>query len=190
MAFAWMGFVFHAYLRGNLLGVDNRAAWLYYMAPLPIDRIIRAKNSSLSALQLVMVAAVLLPAVLRRTPGMTTPIDWAGVLSFALCGVLLGEILGSVYSVLHPQPIDRSSMYSGGTTPGALLVPLIQTISLAVLVFLGALARHSLGALPSLILFALAPATLWIIRGAVLRNWVRKRMLNRREAILRKLMGT
>jgi len=190
MAFSWMCFVFHAYLRGNLLGVDNRAVWFYYVSPLPIDTVIRAKNSSLSGLQLVMVGAVLLPALLRRTPGMTTPIEWAGVISFALCGAVLGEILGSVFSVLHPQPIDRSSMYSGGTTPGALLVPLIQTISLAILVLLGALARYSLGTLPTFILFALAPVSLWVIRAAVLRGWVRQRMWRRRESIMRKLMGS
>jgi hypothetical protein len=190
LAFCWMFLIFHAYLRGNLLGVDNRAAWLYYMVPVPPDAIVSAKNSTLTVVQLCMMGAALLPAVLRLTPGMTTVLEWVSVLSFACCGVLVGEIFGSVFSVLYPRPIDRSSMYSGGTTPGALLVPLIQTVILTLLVVAGALARRFLATFPTIALFLLAPVSLWAFRSAVLRLWVRRRMLRQKSAILRKLMSS
>jgi hypothetical protein len=190
MAFCWMFLIFHAYLRGNLLGVDNRAVWLYYMLPVPPDAIISAKNSTLTVVQLCMIGAALLPAALGLTTGMTTVLEWVSVLSFACCGVLLGEIFGSVFSVLYPRPIDRSSMYSGGTTPGALLVPLIQSVTLIILVVAGALAGRFLATFPTIVLFVLAPASLWALRSAVLRVWVRRRMLRQKSAILRKLMSS
>ena len=105
---------------------------------------------------------VLLSPVLRETQGMTTPIDWIGILSFACCGVLLGEIFGSYFSVLHPEPIERSSLYSGGTTPGAFLVPVLQTVILAVLIVPGASARRNLGDVPAGILFVSVPVVLLV----------------------------
>ena len=188
--FCWMVLIFHSYLRGNLLGVDNQAAWVYYRLPIRIDDAIRAKNSALSFVQMVMVGGVLLSPVLRETQGMMTPIDWIGILSFACCGILLGEIFGSYFSVLHPEPIERSSLYSGGTTPGAFLVPVLQTVILAILIVPGAVARRNLGDVPAGILFVSVPVVLLVVRNAVLRLWVQRKMIREQEPILAKLMGT
>jgi len=190
VAFCWMVLIFHSYLRGNLLGVDNKGVWLYYLMPAPIENTIRAKNSSLSFIQMLMVAGVLLPAVLRTTRGMTTLVDWVGILSFALSGILLGEIAGSIFSVLHPEPIERASMYSGGTTPGAFLVPVLQTIVLAILVVPAAVVRRNLNPALAVIVFACVPLILWAARTAFLRTWVRRRMIRQGEVILLKLMGS
>ena len=185
-----MVLIFHSYLRGNLLGVDNQATWLYYMLPIRIENTIRAKNSALSFVQMLMVGGVLLSGVLRRPPEMGTLIDWMGILSFVCCGLLLGEIFGSVFSVLHPEPIERSSHYSGGTTPGAFLVPLLQSLILAILIVPGAVTSRYLGSLMTGILFVSVPGLLWLARTAVLRSWVRKKMIMEQETILAKLMGT
>jgi len=189
-AFCWMVLIFHSYLRGNILGVDNKGVWLYYVLPFPIENAVRAKNSALSFVQAIMIGGVLLPAVLRATPGMTTAVDWIGILSFAACGVLLGEIFGSIFSVLHPEPIERTSMYSGGTTPGAFLVPLLQTAILAVLLVPAAAARRNLSPLTAVVAFASVPVLLWAVRTVLLRSWVRNRMVSESESIQLKLMGS
>ena len=190
IAFCWMVLIFHGYLRGNLLGIDNRSAWLYYTLAVPVETAIRAKNSALSFLQMLMVAGVLLPPVLRRTPGMTTTVEWVGILSFACCGVLLGEIFGSVFSLLHPEPIERGVLYSGGTTPGAIMVPVLQTLVLAILIVPASLVRRSMGTIQAVALLSSAPVLLWVARTVLLRSWVRNRMIVGRETILQKLMGT
>lgn len=184
----WGVILFHMFLRGNLFGVDRAGVWLYFMLPIPIENTLRAKNSALNYIQMLMVAAVLLPAVLGRTSVMTTSIEWIGVLSFACTGILLGEIFGSIFSVLYPEPIDRFSRTSGGTTPGALLVPLIQTLILAILLLLAVLARHFLPTFLTAVLMISVPIILWITRSTVLRLWVRKRMIKEQETILFKLM--
>ena len=190
IAFCWMVLIFHGYLRGNILGVDNRSAWLYYTLAVPVETAIRAKNSALSFLQMLMVASVLLPAVLRRTPGMTTTVEWVGVMSFACSGVLLGEMFGSVFSLLHPEPIERGVLYSGGTTPGAIMVPVLQTLILALLIVPAVVVRRSLGTVQAVAVLASAPLLLWIVRTVLLRSWVHNRMIGERETILQKLMGS
>jgi hypothetical protein len=103
---------------------------------------------------------------------------------------LLGEIFGSYFSVLHPEPIERSSLYSGGTTPGAFLVPVLQTVILAILIVPGAVARQNLGVVPAGILFVSVPVVLLVVRNAVLRLWVQRKMIREQESILARLMGT
>ena len=173
VAFCWMVLIFHSYLRGNLLGVDNRAAWVYYRLPIRIDDAIRAKNSALSFVQMVMVGGVLLSPVLRETQGMTTPIDWIGILSFACCGVLLGEIFGSYFSVLHPEPIERSSLYSGGTTPGHPWCRCSKPSSLLFLSCPGRLPDETWATFRLESCLFPMPVVLLVVRNAVSRLWCR-----------------
>ena len=53
------------------------------------------------------------------------PIQFVG---FAVAAILSGELAGTVFSLLHAEPIDRTAMYSGGLTIGALAIPAIQLV--------------------------------------------------------------
>ncbi len=184
--FVWMMLIFHSYLRGNLLGIDRGGAWFYYMTPLPVASAISARNASLSVIQGIMVSAVFLP-VLIHTPSQMTATAWCRVLSYAVCAMLVGEISGSVFSLRNPDPIERESHYSGGMTAGALLVPMIQLAFLAVFVIVCGLARLYLPNVLGWCLLAALPAVLFVVRSTILAQWIRRTMLQEREAILQKL---
>ena len=66
--FIWLSQLFHAYLRGNLLGIDRGAVWLYHMFPTRIERALSSKSLALHLFQGTMIAAVLFGGSLRAGP--------------------------------------------------------------------------------------------------------------------------
>lgn len=186
LLFCWMVQIFHSYLRGNLLGVDQAGVWLYYMFPAPVQKSLRAKNQTLSVLQGCMVAAVLLPGLLRPVPGMGAA-DWLLIISYAYSSILLAEIIGSFFSLRYPEPIDRSSQFSGGMTVGALIVPLFQILFAALFLLLTGLTRRFLSPAALWLELIAMPAPLWFVRSALMPGWIQKTMVNKRKAILAKL---
>ncbi len=172
--YIWMVMIFHAYLRGNVLGVDGAGLWFYTTLGVTMDRLMRVKNATLTAMQAVMIGAVLLAAALKRHSGVETPLTWACLLSFAVCGLLVGEIAGTIMSIRYPERIDRTSMYSGGFTVGALLVPVLQFILAG-----GALIVFAVPPTPTnWFLFIAAPVVLAVLRWRALPVW--------RSALLRR----
>jgi hypothetical protein len=185
-AFCWVALIYHAYLRGNLLGVDHQGVWLYYMLPVPVHGAIRAKNHTLSLLQGCLLVSVLLPALFHPVRG-TDCASWLCAFSYAYSSLLVGEIAGSVFSLRNPEPIERSSHFSGGMTAGALLIPLIQL--LFVLAFTAACAtvrRLTPSAGLGLLLIGV-PGLLLSVRALVLPCWIRRIMLKDREILISKL---
>ena len=139
LGFFWMLSIFHSYLRGNLFGVDRRAAWWYSAIPQGLHGGLAAKNRSLSQLQYVMFSGVLLACVASGQPVFREVPALVALVSCAVTMTTVGEIVGSVTSVRWPDPIERASQYSGGTALGAFVVPLALTIvALALAVLLAA----------------------------------------------------
>jgi len=186
LMFSWMVQLFHGYLRGNLLGVDQGGAWLYYVFPAPVEKVMRAKNQTLSLLQGSMVFAVLLPGLLHPAHGMAIS-DWLYVVCYAYSSILLGEIVGSFFSVRFPEPIERSSQFSGGTTPGALTVPAVQVAFALVFWLMMGLTRRYLSPAAFWLELIAVPAPLWLVRSFLLPDWIQKTMINDRKAILARL---
>ncbi len=186
MLFGSMVLIFHAHLRGNLLGIDHRGVWLYYMLPMPADEPLKAKNQTLSLLQACMVAAVIIPGFLHPAAGMNTA-AWLSILSYAGSNILIGEISGSFFSLRHPEPIERASQFSGGMTAGALTIPLLQLLFLAAFMMSTDLSRLFLPPWALWLQLGLTPALLWFIRARVLPGWIRKTMVDERKVILAKL---
>jgi hypothetical protein len=186
--FVWMQLLFYGHLRGNLLGTDRGAVWLYYMFPVRIERVVSAKNQSLSLLQSCMIAGVLLGGFLSRGPGIPFA-EWVRVMCYAVSSVVFGEICGFFFSIRYPDPIDRTSQSSGGTSVGALLVPLIQLLFLGLFMLTTALARRFLLPAAYWSLLMLIPSVMFLVRFSVL-PWVRSAMLNQREVIIKKLSAS
>ena len=184
--FCWMVQIFHSYLRGNLFGVDRGAVWLYYMFPMPVQKSLRAKNQTLSAMQGCMIAAVLLPGLLHPVPAMSAA-DWLRIACYAYSSTVLGEITGSYFSISDPEPIERSSQFSGAMTVGGFIVPFIQVLFLAVFVPLTGLSRRFLSPVLFWLELIIIPASLWFMRTVVLPVWTQKAMLNKKDAIMSKL---
>jgi hypothetical protein len=186
--FIWMNLLFHAYLRGNLLGTDCGGAWIYYMLPFRIDRALSAKSMSLSLLQCCMVASLLLAGFLQKDFSISIA-AWSRLMSYAVSSILFGEICGFFFSVLYPDSIDRNSQFDGGTTVGALLTPVLQIVFLFFFMSLsGGMKRPGAGAAYWGILLSV-PSLLLMARFVVLETWARKALLENRESILGKLSG-
>jgi len=184
--FIWVNLLFHSAFRGNLLGIDRGGIWLYYMFPVRIESTLSAKSLSLSFLQSCMVASPLVAGFLIANPPLT-PIEWIRVVSFAVSGILFGEICGFYFSVRYPDPIDRTSQFDGGTTVGALIVPVFQILFLVVFALVSGRASRLLS--PALYWCSLLgiPASLCVVRFAVLQTWVHTTMLGQTETIIKKL---
>jgi hypothetical protein len=186
ITFSWMMLVFHSYLRGNLLGVDHRAVWAYYMVPLPVQDVIRAKNRTLTLLQGCMVTAVLLPAVFHPIPGMGLS-DWTRIGVGAYSSLLLGEISGTILSLWYPEPIERSSHFSGGMSVGGLLVPVLQLVFLVTFMASAVTIRRRVSVLAFWAVVIVIPTSLQIVCSALLPGWTRRRLLEDKAALLAKL---
>jgi hypothetical protein len=184
--YGWMAMVFHSYLRANLLGVDRGAVWLYYMFPAPVERSLRVKNRTLSILQGMMVGTVMLPGLVRPMPDVSSQ-EWFSLACCAYSSLLLGEIIGGWFSVRDPEPIDRSTQFSGGMTTGGLVVPLCQLIFLAVFSVLTGLTRRFLYPALSWAELILIPGSLWFVSAVMLPRRMREKLLNERESIMSKL---
>jgi hypothetical protein len=186
--FIWMNLLFHAYLRGNLLGTDRRGAWIYYMFPSPIHRAMSSKGLSLSLLQGCMIAALMTAGVLWTSVPLGF-IAWSRILSYAVSGILFGETCGLFFSIRYPDSIDRNSQFDGGMTVGALAVPVLQLAFLFLFMLAsGGVQPFQQKATHWGVLLA-APLFLFWVRLGVLKFWVPKAMLENREIILNKLTG-
>jgi hypothetical protein len=184
--FICMNVFFHSYLRGNLLGIDRGAAWLYYRFPVRIERALSSKNLSLSFLQGCMIAALFVAGFLRADPRITV-MEWSALISYAVSAILFGETCGFFFSILYPESIDRTSQFDGGATIGNMVVSGLQFLFL--ILFLGVF-RGVQRFFPAAFcwgLFLAAPVFLCMIRFVVLATWVHNAMWTRREVILKKL---
>jgi hypothetical protein len=186
--FIWMNLLFHAYLRGNLLGTDRSGAWIYYMFASHIDRALSAKSLSLTLLQGSMVASLLAAGLLQVNPSIGIA-AWSRIASYAVSGILFGEICGFFFSILYPDSIDRTSQFDGGTTVGALMVPVLQIVFLFVFMFASGGMKRPGGSAACWAALPAVPLLLFMVRFAVLKNWARRAMLENRESILKKLSG-
>jgi len=182
-----MNIVFHCYLRGNLLGIDRGAAWLYYQFPICIERALSSKSLALSFLQGCMIAALFLAGFLRASPHITA-MDWIVAFSYATSAIVFGEVCGFFFTILYPESIDRTSQFEGGLTAGSIGVCALQ-FAFMVLFFL--MARHvrRFWALDYCWgLWLAIPLILYAIRTVVLKTWVHKTMWAKRETILNRLV--
>ncbi len=186
--FIWMNLLFHSYLRGNLLGIDRGAAWLYYVLPVRIGSALSAKNLSLSLLQSCMVASLLAAGGLKADPQISRA-AWSGVFIYSVSSLLFGEICGAFFSVRYPDPIDRLAQFSGGTTFGALVLPALNAIFLAAFLLGSGLANRFLSPVLHWCLLLTIPACLLAVRAAAVPAWADRALLNGRETILKKLSG-
>jgi len=123
---------------------------------------------------------LLLPAGLGIT-------DWLYLVCYAYSSILLGEVLGSFFSVRHPEPIERLSQFSGGTSPGALLVPAAQIVFAILFSLMAGLTRRYLSPAAFCLELIAIPAPLWLLRSILLPGWIQKTMVQERTAILAKL---
>jgi hypothetical protein len=179
-------FLYHAFLRGNLIGIDRGAAWLNYMSTIPIEKTISAKSLSLTFLQGCMITPSLVTGFLRAQPGIAFP-DGICIIAWIISTMSLGEILGIFFSIRHPEPIDRNDRFSGGMTAGGLLIPLLQILFLLVFVAAAFFAQKFFWPPAYWALLLFVPALLATFRFVLLPAWIRNAIQESGESILKNL---
>jgi len=184
--FIWMNLLFFAYLRGNLLGLDRGASWLYYSFPARISAAIGAKNLSLNLLLACMFVSLLVAGGLKADPKIPGT-AWCNISIYAASGLLFGELCGTFLSIRYPDPIERLGQFSGGTSTGALVVPVLNTIFLAAFLAASALTSRFLSPICYWGLLLAVPACLLAVRLFLVPSWVSRVMQDRGESILKKL---
>lgn len=184
--FVLMNLAFHAYLRGNLLGIDRSGVWIHYTFPNGIDKVLRSKSLSLTLLQGWMVAALIIPGLFQEG-GHVSFAAWGRILIYAISSLLFGEVWGLFFSVRYPEPIDRNSQSDGGTAVGALAGGALQVVFMGTFILASSHASRILSPLSYWTLLLALPSALSILRFALLPAWVRKTMQEDREIIFSRL---
>lgn len=185
-SFTFLNLFFHSYLRANLFGIDRDGAWIHYRFPVGAERALGARSLSLDFLQGGMIACLFAAGALKGGAGIG-PSDWARILSYALSGILFGEICGWYFTVRRPESIDRTSQFDGGATIGALVVGLLQLGFLLLFLAASSLAARALPPLPGAAIWAAPPLGLAAVRAALLRGWVRRALAGDVDNFLKRL---
>lgn len=185
--FIFMNLLFHSHIRGNLLGIDRGGAWLYYSLPDPPERSLSLKSHSLTLLQCGMIASLLAAGLLRaRLPG--DMLLWIGFLSYAVSGILWGELWGFFASLRFPESIDRTSQFDGSSSIGTLIVGAAHLSFLIFFLHASAYVGHH-GTPLGFWGYALGlPLMLGALRQLALQRWIAGILSNKSEFILKKLL--
>jgi hypothetical protein len=184
--FVFMNLLFHSSVRANLLGIDRGSAWIYYGFPVPVERSLNSKSLSLSFLQGLMIASLLIAGMLRHGASFSLE-NWGSILSYSISGILLGEISGFYFSIRHPESIDRTSQYDGSATVGAFVVGATQFLFMLLFMRASAYVKNNLNPASYWMLLLSFPVVSVSGRFLMLNTWVRKTMLAQSETILNKL---
>ena len=186
VSFIFINLLFHSYLRANLLGIDRGGAWIYYGFETPIERSLGSKSLSLNFLQACMIASLLIAGFLWAGTPLALE-DWGRIVSYAISGILLGEISGFYCSIRHPESIDRTSQFDGSTTIGAFMVGGIQFLFMLFFTQTSAYAQNHLSSISYWMLLLSLPALSLFGRFLMLKTWVHRTMVAQSEIILNKL---
>lgn len=169
----------------NVFGFDRAAAQIYFVAPVPFDVVLKAKNlAAITFLVLQWLAAIVITAIARLPIGPASIVD-----ACAATGVvaLFYLSIGNLISITVPRPVDpRQTMrrQSGGKLQLWLLVSSVGVFLLLLFAFLAQWALDSHWALIGV--FALEFAIGFIVYRIALESAV-NRGLRERERILEEL---
>ncbi len=182
--FGWMVLVFHCYLRGNLLGVEHQGLMLMWSSRERMEAFFRAKSASFTAIQLSMVAAVFAASIAHPVPLIRGIESWVFCSEAVVVLVLAGEVAGAWSSLWGASAIEREAYYSGSMTMGAVILPIIQLVSVAAYCLaVWALERHVSSSV-ALDIAGAGIALLLLMRAGLMARLLPEVLCNRREIVL------
>jgi ABC-2 type transport system permease protein len=122
----------------NIFGVDRAAAQLYFVSPVPLAKVIKAKN--LAAWAFIFLQNLLVVVLTPFFVHVTFASIAAGILASAVASIHL-TWAGNLLSVMMPRPIDPRSTLKKQANAKVQLWILLCTLGMAVLVGFAYLAR-------------------------------------------------
>jgi ABC-2 type transport system permease protein len=122
----------------NIFGTDRGAAQLYFISPVPLAAVFKAKN--LAACVFILLQNLLVAVITPFFAHISAVSIIGGVLASAVASVNL-LWAGNLLSVLMPRPIDPKSTLKKQANAKVQLWILLCTVGMAVLVGIGYLAR-------------------------------------------------
>lgn len=123
----------------NIFGFDRKAAQIYFVAPVPFETVLRAKNlAALAAIVLMTLFTTTLGYVLHAS---ITPAGVLGSIFLTLILTLFLLACGNLTSVIIPRAIDPNQAFRNQNAGKATLWLLICFIVMAIPVGLAFLAR-------------------------------------------------
>ena len=125
----------------NIFGTDRSSAQLYFLAPVPLATVFKAKN--LVACVFILLVNVVVAGVTFLFVRLPPIIIFAGFLASATAAIHL-MWAGNLLSVMNPRPADPSSTMRKQGSAKIQLWILLCTIGMAVLVGFAYLARWAL----------------------------------------------
>lgn len=126
----------------NVFGLDRRAVQLYFVVPVPLETVIRAKNLAAAIFILLQTIAVLLIALVIRAN--VTPLSaFAGAAASAVASIYL-LAFGNISSVSMARPVDPAQTFKKQAGARMQLWFLLCAIGMYILVGFPFLARWAL----------------------------------------------
>ncbi len=126
----------------NVFGFDKRAAQIYFVAPVSLETVLRAKNITAVAFIMLQAGAVLLLAAIMRIG--LTPFNVANALAAAaVVGIFLLAV-GNLTSIALARPIDATQTFKKQAGGKMQLWLLLSTVCMFVLIGFAFLARWAL----------------------------------------------
>jgi ABC-2 type transport system permease protein len=123
----------------NSFGFDGRTAQIYFVTPVPLKTVLRAKNIAAAGFIAAQTVAVLVIALLIRQS--VTPVSVAsGIGASAVVGVFLLAV-GNLTSVSLPRPLDPAQTFKKQAGGKMQLWLMLCTIGIFILVGFAFLAR-------------------------------------------------
>lgn len=166
----------------NMFGLDRRATQIYFVAPVSLQTVIKAKNLTAVTFILVQSLAVLLIAVVIRMP-LTAFNILDAVCASAVVGLFF-LCIGNMTSVAMPRPIDPTQTFRRQAGGKAQLWMLLCSLGMFLLVgfaFLGRLAFGTEWAMPGVLAVEFGIA--WIAYRIAMESAV-DRAIHEREQML------
>ena len=171
----------------NIFGVDRAAAQIYFISPVSLATVIKAKN--LAAWAFILLQNLLVAALTPFFTRVTFFAVAAGFLASAVAGIHL-MWAGNILSVLMPRPIDPSSTLKKQAGAKIQLWILLCTIGMAVLVGFAYLARWAFDSDWALLGVLLFEFTIGYVVYRVALDTAVERGVDQRERIIDALSKT
>ena len=169
----------------NIFGLDRRAAQIYFVTPISLKQVIRAKNLVAIAFLAIQCLVVLALGALVRIS--VSPVN---ILNAALAAAVVGLFflcVGNLTSVNMPRPIDASQTFKKQAGGKMQLWFFACSIAMAVLLGLAFLARWALDTNLALLGVLLVELVMGLIVYRVATDSAVEHALRDRERLLEKL---
>ncbi|MGA8028986.1 MAG: hypothetical protein WB992_17740 [Bryobacteraceae bacterium] len=93
----------------NVFGLDRQAAQVYFVTPIPLKTVLRAKNLAAITFILLQIVAVLIVAALMRQP--ISLLNLAGAIACSAVVTIFFLSVGNLMSVIMPRRIDPTQTF-------------------------------------------------------------------------------